>query len=40
MIDCVTSYSKFRGRRWEVGQRNGGILGVISSLLGLYTILA
>ena len=39
IIDFMTSYTKFSRRTWELSQKSAAILGIISSLIGLYDIL-
>jgi hypothetical protein len=39
MIDSMTSYCKFSRRIWELQPKHAAILGIISSLIGIYELL-
>jgi hypothetical protein len=38
-IDSLTSYCKFSKRIWELPHQGAAILGITSSLIGLYELL-
>lgn len=40
ILDLMTSYSKFSYRKWQLNPKVAGYMGLTSSILGLYTILA
>jgi|JI10StandDraft_1071094.scaffolds.fasta_scaffold104507_2 hypothetical protein len=35
-LDCLTSYCKFSKRVWELSPKTAAIVGIVSSIIGLY----